>query len=203
MKGKAAGELRMPSGCESFFHQCLSPDGTTIAFCGNYAEVDQKFESDQDRRRYFKSHPDVKQAHGLFLVDLATQSVRQVLDETVANLPSWSPDSKYLACGIGHYVRDYPLVVVERETGKIHRPMAKGTAAEWSPDAKRLAIVTDIVQGGSWLGGVPMDGVIGVLDVAQFIENGETQVTQVSDPPTNNSTKEPYLWSMSGSFGAV
>lgn len=203
LEGKPARELRMPPGCDSFFHQCLSPNGKTIAFCGNYAEIDQKFGSDKERRRYFKAHLDVKQTHGLFLVDLATQSVKRVLDGTVANLPSWSPDSKYLACGIGQYVKDYPLVIVERETGKLHRPVATGTAAHWSSDSQRLAIVTDIVQGGSWLGGIPMDGAIGVLDVARFIESGETQVTGVSDPPTNISTKEPYLLSMSGSYGAV
>jgi Tol biopolymer transport system component len=203
MEGKPAGELRMPPGCDSFFHQCLSPDGKSIAFCGNYAEVDQRFDSDGDRRQYFKDHPEVKQTHGLFLVDLVKQSVKQVLEETVANMPSWSPDSKYLACGIGHYVKDYPLVIIERETGKVLRPEAKGTAAGWSADSKRLAIVTDIVQGGSWLGGIPMDGAIGVLDVAKFIESGETQVTRVSDPPSNVSTKEPYSWSMSGSYGAL
>ncbi len=203
LEGKPAGELRMPPGCDSFFHQCLSPDGKTIAFCGNYAEVDQEFGSAQDRRQYIRAHPDVKQMHGLFLVNLATQSVKQVLDETVANLPSWSPNSKYLTCGIGHYVMDYPLAIIEGETGKVQRPAVKGTAAGWSPDSNRLATVTDVVQGGSWLGGIPMDGCIGVLNVAKFIESGETQVTHVSDPPANMSTKEPYSWSMSGAYGAV
>ena len=203
LDGKAAGELRMPPGCDSFFHQCLSPDGKTIAYCGNYAEIDVRLKSNNERRRYFKEHADVKESHGLFLVELATQSVKQVLDETVANLPTWSPDSKYVGCGIGQYVKDYPLVVVERESGKVHRPAAKGTAAAWSPDAKRLAIVTDIVQGGSWLGGTPLDGAIGILDVAKFMDSGETQINRVSELPANISTKEPYSWSMRGSYGAV
>ena len=143
----------MPPGCDSFFHQCLSPDGRTIAFCGNYSTLDRKFDSDKDRRRYFKAHPELELEHGLFLVDLKTQAVQQVLKETIANLPSWSPDSKYLACGVGQYLRDYPLVIVERESGKVHRVAAKGTAAGWSPHADKLAIVTDIVTGGSWLAG--------------------------------------------------
>lgn len=203
LEGRKADELRMPAGCDSFFHQCLSPDGKTIAFCGNYAEVDQKFESDQHRRQYFRTHPDLKQMHGVFLVSLATQSVKQVLNETVANLPSWSPDSKYLVCGVGHYVMDYPLAIIDVESGKVLSPAVKGTAAGWSPDSNRLAMVTVVVKGGSWLGGIPMDGAIGVLDMAKFIESGETQVTLVSDPPTNVSTKEPYSWSISGSYGAV
>jgi hypothetical protein len=52
LDGKTAGQLRMPPGCDSLFHQCLSPDGKTVAFCGNHAEVDQKFENNEDRRRY-------------------------------------------------------------------------------------------------------------------------------------------------------
>jgi hypothetical protein len=203
LEGNPAGELRMPAGCDSFFHQCLSPDGKWIAFCGNYAPVDQEFANDRERRKYFDTHPEVEQKHGLFLVNLKEQSVKEVLDETVANLPSWSPDSKYLACGIGHYVKDYPLAIIDVQSGKVHKPAVKGTASGWSPDSKQLAIVTDIVEGGSWLGGIPMDGAIGVLDVANFIENGASQVTKASGPPVNVSTKVPYSWSMSGAHGAV
>ena len=203
LEGKPAGELRMPPSCDSFFHQCLSPDGKTIAFCGNYVDIDRQFESDRERRRYFKDHPEVARDHGLFLVDLATKSVKHVLHDTVANLPAWSPDSKYLACGLGQYVKDYPLALVERDGGKVHRPDAQGTAAAWSPDSTQLALVTDIVQGGSWLGGIPLDGAIGVLDAAKYLDGGEAHVTRVSDPPTNISTNKPYSWSMRGSYGAV
>jgi Tol biopolymer transport system component len=203
LEGKPAGELRMPPGCDSYFHQCLSPDGKTIAFCGNYAKIDQRFESVDERLQYFEDHPEVEQAHGLFLADLTTQSVKQALDKTVANLPAWSPDSKYLACGVGHYVKDYPLVIIERESGESRRSEAKGTAAAWSPDSRRLAIVTDVVKGGSWLGGIPMDGAIGVLDAANFIQSGQTQLTRVSAPSTNVSVKDPYSWLISGSYGAV
>ncbi|WP_442481747.1 hypothetical protein [Aeoliella sp. SH292] len=203
MEGNPTGELRMPSGCDSFFHQCLSPDGKWIAFCGNYSPVDQEFANDRDRRNYFKTHPDVEQKHGLFLVNLEEQSVKQVLDETVANLPSWSPDSNYLACGIGHYVKDYPLAIIDADSGKVHKPAAKGTASGWSPDSRQLAVVTDIVEGGSWRGGIPLDGAVGVLDAAQFLGGGTSPITNVSDPPVNVSTKEPYSWSMSGAYGAV
>ncbi|HEY4313101.1 MAG TPA: hypothetical protein VGN12_26850 [Pirellulales bacterium] len=204
LQGQPAGKLQLPPGCDSFFHQCLSPDGKTIAFCGNYcAEINERFPNDKERRRYLKAHPEIKQAHGLFLLDLATQSVSQVLEETVANLPCWSPDSNYLAFGIGHYVKDYPLTIVERKTGKLHRLTAKGTASGWSPDSKRLAIVTEIVQGGGWLGGIPLDGAIGVLNVAKALETGATQVDRISDAPANVSIKEPYSRSMSGFYGAA
>ncbi|WP_428303675.1 hypothetical protein [Lacipirellula sp.] len=203
LTGQPAGELRMPDGCDSFHQQCLSPDGKIIAFCGNYSTVKRKFASDRERLDYFVDHPETKQSHGLFFVDLATQSVRQVLDKTVANLPAWSPDSKYLACGVGQYVGNYPLAIIERETGRVREPDANGTASAWSPDSRQLALVTDIVQGGSWLSGVPMDGAIGVLDVAQFIDYGQIQLTRVSPPGVNVSTKEPYSWISEGAYGAI
>jgi len=199
----AAGGLRMPPGCDSYHQQCLSPNGKMIAFCGNYFETDRQFDSDGDRRQYLKDHEDIKVAHGLFVVDLEKQTVRQLLDDTVANRPSWSPDSRYIACGVGAYVRDYPLVIIEAQSGKVHRPKVKGVAAGWSPDGKRLAITTDIVSGGSWLGGIPMDGALAVLDVEKLLQSGDAPVMRISEPGTNVHVEKPYWWSLSGSYGAV
>jgi Tol biopolymer transport system component len=197
LKGKAAGELPMPPDCDSFHHQCLSPNGKMIAFCGSYFEIDRKFADDDDRRAYLKRHPDDKQAHGIFVVDLAKQTVKQLLGESVANMPSWSPDSKYIACGIGGYQQDFPLAVIDVESGKVYRPNVKGTAADWSPDGKRLAITTDVVKGGSWLGGTPMDGAVGVLNVARFLKSSKASVVRISEPGSNIHVKEPYSWTMS------
>ncbi|HEX6961395.1 MAG TPA: hypothetical protein VF175_05975, partial [Lacipirellula sp.] len=204
LDGQPADELRMPPGCDSFHQQCLAPNGKMIAFCGNHFEIDKRFDSDDERRKFLEDHPDIKaERGGLFVVDLEMQTVERLLDEVVANLPSWSPDSKYIACGIGGYQKDYPLVVVEIETGEVHRPDVKGVASGWSPDGKCLAITTDIVKGGSWRGGIPMDGAMGVFDVEKFLEDGEVSLERVSEPGTNVRVEKPNSWSLSGSYGAV
>jgi beta-lactamase regulating signal transducer with metallopeptidase domain len=197
LEGQPAGELRMPGGCDSFFHQCLSPDGKKIVFCGNYFDTDERFENDNVRRKYLRDHPDIKQQHGLFVADLEAQTVRQLLNETVANRPAWSADSKFLACGIGHYVKDYPLVIANVETGDVQRPDVKGVAPAWAPDGLRLAMTTDVVKGGSWFGGMPLDGALAVWDVAA------QKVTKISGPGTNESVKEPPSWNYSGSHTPV
>lgn len=197
LDGQPAGELRMPAACDSFHQQCLSPDGKKIAFCGNLRGLDQKLNSDA-LRQYFKDLGyKVETEHGVFVCDLEKQSVVQVLKETVANLPGWSPDSKFLAFGIGQYVRSYPLGIVNVETGELRRPDVKGVGVAWSPDGSRLAMTTDIVSGGSWLGGIPLDGTLGVWDVSQ-----ET-LKKVSAPGTNDFVKEPSSWDYSGSHTPV
>ncbi len=195
--GQPAGELRMPGGCDSFFHQCLSPDGKKIAFCGNYFDTDEKFENDNVRRKFLRDHPEIKQQHGLFVADLEAQTVRQLLSETVANKPAWSADSRFVACGIGHYVKDYPLVIANVDTGEVQRPDVKGVAPAWAPDGLRLAMTTDVVKGGSWLGGTPLDGALAVWEV------GPQKLTKISGPGTNESAKEPPSWNYSGSHSPL
>lgn len=203
LDAKAARRLAMPGGCDAFHQQCLAPNGKMIAFCGNYFDTKVVFDSDGDRKQYLKDHPNIEVSHGLFVVDLEQQTVKPLLDEVVANLPSWSPDSKYIACGVGAYVRNYPLVIIEVDTGKIHRPEVKGVAGGWSPDGKQLAITTDIVASGSWLSGIPLDGALGVFDVAKYLENGEVSVRRISKSGTNVRIEEPFSWSLRGSFGGV
>ncbi|MEX2121988.1 MAG: M56 family metallopeptidase [Pirellulales bacterium] len=195
--GKADGRITMPAGCDSFFHQCLSPDGRWIAFCGNYADVPSDVASEGARRRFLKEHPEIQVKHGLFAVDLKQQTVRHLLAETVANMPAWSADSKYLAAGIGHYVAHYPLAIINVETGEVQKPDVQGVGVAWSPDGSHLAMTTDVVRGGSWRGGVPMDGGLCVWDVPA------RQRTPVSPPGSNVSVKEPYSWVNGGSHGPV
>jgi Tol biopolymer transport system component len=201
LSGQSAGRLNMPAGCDSFFHQCLSPDGRRIAYCGNYAEIPADAPIDRalpdSRRRYFKEHPQLKQQHGLFVANLQQQTIKHLLDETIANLPAWSADSRKLAAGIGHYVSSYPLVIIDVETGEVTRPNVKGVGVAWSPDGSALAMTTDVVRGGSWRSGIPLDGALGVWNIA------EQQRVLVSPPGKNISIKEPYSWTLAGSHNPV
>jgi Tol biopolymer transport system component len=195
--GKPAGRLTMPAGCDSYFHQCLSPDGRWIAYCGNYAGIPTEVNTEQARRDFLEAHPQIKQQHGLFAVNLENQTVKHLLAETVANQPAWSADSKYLAAGIGHYVASYPLVIVNVETGEVQKPDVKAVGVSWSPAGTHLAMTTEVVRGGSWRGGIPLDGALGVWDVSM------SKRTLVSPPGANVSVKEPYSWILSGSHSPV
>lgn len=197
LDGKPAGRLTMPAGCDSSFHQCLSPDGRWIAYCGGYAEVPADVVMEEARRAYLKAHPEIKQQYGLFAVNLKEQTVKHLVEETMGNLPAWSADSKYLAGGIGAYVSSYPLVIVNVETGEVQKPDVKGVGVAWSPTGSHLAMTTDVVGGGSWLGGIPMDGALGVW------ERAAGRRTVVSVPGSNVSNKEPYSWVYSGSHSPV
>jgi beta-lactamase regulating signal transducer with metallopeptidase domain/Tol biopolymer transport system component len=209
LQGKSAGRLSMPFGCDSFHHQCLSPDGRWIAFCGNYAELPEVPEAvlaniakspkslGEIREQCLKLHPNVKIEHGLFVANLKQQTVKHLFEKTIANLPAWSRDSKRIAAGVGSYVREYPLVIADIETGKVEQPNVQGVGIAWSPDHKYLAMTTDVVRGGSWLGGVPLDGALGVWNVAA----AERQL--LSPAGSNISVKEPYSWVMRGSYGPV
>jgi dipeptidyl aminopeptidase/acylaminoacyl peptidase len=57
------------------------------------------------------------------------------------------------------------LVIVDVETGEISATGVEGVGASWSSDGRFLAFTTEVVRGGSWLYGIPVDGRIAVLDV--------------------------------------
>ncbi|WP_175517552.1 hypothetical protein [Planctomicrobium piriforme] len=194
MNGAPAGAIAIPRGCDSIHHQCLSPDGRLLAFCGNdYGEIP----ADVDRKKFIAGLPKEKVRHGVFVVNLAEQTVKQLLTQTVANLPAWSPDSRFLAAGIGQYVKDYPLAIIDVITGEVSRPAVQGAGVAWSPDGTALTMTTDIAKGGSWYGGIPLDGALGLWDIKA------QQLQRLSPPGSHSIVKEPYSRIIGGSLHPV
>lgn len=141
-------EPRLPEGCEPLDRK-TAPDGRQVAFVGRYT-------------------PPVAGAamrSGLFVVDLGTKSVRQLIDDNLQTTTAWSPDSRKLAIGNSPgYGNKYPLVIVDVATGALDTTGVQGGGPAWSPDGRYIAVSTGFHQGGSWSGGVPVDGHIGLYD---------------------------------------
>jgi dipeptidyl aminopeptidase/acylaminoacyl peptidase len=111
----------------------------------------------------------------------------------VKTAPAWSPDSKRLAIGAaGGYVKDYPLAIVTID-GEVTKPDVQGVGAAWSPDGRWLAFSTEIVRGGSWRHGIPLDGQIGVWELEG------RRLTLISQPPMSEHNQEAARWEYSGS----
>ena len=147
LDGAPLADIVLPAGCDILYKR-ISPNGRRVAFVGR-----------------FQSSGGINQT-GLFVVELMTGQVRCLIDKALKTAPAWSPDSRRLAIGNSPgYVRYYPLVIVDVETGEISATEVEGVGASWSSDGRFLAFTTEVVRGGSWLYGIPKDGRIGVLDV--------------------------------------
>lgn len=146
-KGKRLKDITLPQECDVIF-KALSPDCKKIAFVGRY-------EAPEGRQ------------YGLFVCNLITGHVQRLVEKAVKTNAAWSPDSRKLAIGVGEgYTRDYPLWIVDKETGQIDDTKVLGVGAAWSPDGKYIACTTSVARGGSWSSGVPNDGKLGIYDVA-------------------------------------
>ncbi len=161
LSGEKWEDLPFPTGCEGY-GPTLSPDAKRLAY---YGEV-----------RRLVGDPE----YGIVVVDLAARTARCMLPGPYKNSPAWSPDGRTLAAGRGGYQRDYPLVLLDVETGAVREPGVLGVGAAWSPDGGSLALVTDVVAGGSWSAGIPRDGRIGLLDLASG------QVSPITPEPVTN-----------------
>lgn len=145
--GKRLKDISLPPGCKVLY-KTLSPDGKKIAFVGSYRSSE-------------------KPQSGLFVCNLQTTRVTQLFDKNVMTCPAWSPDSRRLAIGVGEgYTKDYPLWIFDAETAKADDTKTLGVGTAWSPDGKYIACTTEVAKGGSWSGGVPTFGKLGVYDVA-------------------------------------
>jgi len=137
----------------------LSPDGTRLAFGARRESAEQKYE------------------RGVWVFDLRSDQPRKVFDGGIVSAPAWSPDSKRIAFGAGErYVKDYPIKIVDVQSGETLDLGILGSGIEWSPDGKVIAFTGNVQKGGSWYGGVPMDGSI------LTYEFGTQQMRQLSHP---------------------
>jgi hypothetical protein len=155
--GNALADIVLPAECDILYKR-LSPDGNRVAFVGNVQKSD----------------------YGLFVIELKTGKIRCLINKALKSAPAWSPDSRKIAIGNSPgYVKEYPLVIVDVETNEVSATGIEGVGASWSRDGKFLAFTTEVVQGGSWYYGIPMDGQIGILDI-------ETKQLTYVTPPAHN-----------------
>jgi hypothetical protein len=131
---------------------------------------------------------------GVWLVDAVSGAIQRLSKDTVRSFVAWSPDSRRIAYGVGDYQKDYRLTSIAVETGKATETGLLGTGPAWSPDGRWIAYTGNVVQGGSWWGGLPMDGSI----LATNLETKQTIV--LSDPPENRTNEQTQEWEISGSF---
>ncbi|QDT43074.1 BlaR1 peptidase M56 [Gimesia alba] len=136
----------LPPNCKPFF-TVPAPDNSQIAFTGRYTGQDGS------------------KKYGLFCFNTATRTVRCLIEKGLKTKPAWSPDSQKLAIGNSPgYGNIYPLVVVDVSSGEIDETGVQGAGAVWSPNGRLIAVSTQFGIAGSWIGGIPADGRIGIWD---------------------------------------
>jgi hypothetical protein len=168
----------LPEGCDPLYRH-TSPDGRRVVFIGDYTPT----------------IPDAKTRYGLFVVNLASKEVRQLIDKDLKSTTAWSPDSRKLAIGDSPgYGKIYPLVIVDADTGILDRTGVQGAGPAWSPDGRFIAVSTGFHQGGSWSYGIPVDGHIGLYDT-------ETrQLTPITPTGYNHYDERRALSAMRGAI---
>ncbi|MFB3897374.1 MAG: TolB family protein [bacterium] len=177
--GKRLQDIKLPPTCNIIYKR-ISPDGKKVAYVGSYT-------NDTGKKLY-----------GMFVIDLETGKVRCLTDKPVKTAPAWSPDSLQLTIGnTAGYGNNYPLVLINTISGETTDLEIKGVGAAWSPDGKHLAFSTEIVKGGSWWAGVPIDGRIGILDLGSKI------LIKVTPSAVNVSDTTTGKWEVQGSFAPV
>lgn len=128
------------------------------------------------------------------LLNVQTGKVKRISSEVIKSYVRWSPDSKKIAYGVGGYQQHYKLKIQDVETGTVTDTGADGVGAVWSPDGKWLAYTGNVAKGGSWMGGIPVDGTIMKLDLNTM--KSET----LTEAPTNVYDKQTKRWELSGAY---
>lgn len=176
---EGTSESELPDGCDVLY-KTLSPDGRFLAYVGEYTD-------DTGTKQY-----------GLFVVENGSRKVRRLLETAVKTVPAWSPDSRRLAIGNSPgYGNRYPLVIVDVQSSEVSETGVQGVGAAWSPDGRFIAVSTEIVRGGNWSHGIPIDGRIGVWDVEK------KKLSPVTPPGYNIEDDIGGNYGMGGSFDPV
>lgn len=176
LDGTKLPDMTLPNGCDILYKR-LSPDGRMVAFVGSGPVSDTSL------------------GHGLFVVELATGRVRRLIDKALKTAPAWSADSRKLAIGNSPgYARYYPLIIVDVQTGQISPAQVEGVGAAWSPDGQCLAFTTQVVRGGGWRYGIPMDGRIGIFNLTTG------KLIAASPPGRNDRDRQTGKYDTAGSL---
>ena len=158
----------LPLQCDPI-DKVVSPDGTRLAFVGELYST---------TRRY-----------GLFVIELRTGVVRQLVQKALKTEIAWSPDSKHIAlANAAGYVVRYPLEIVNIETGEVTPTGILGYVPDWSPDGREIACVVDRTRGD----GTP-DGRIGVWNL-------ESKTLRRISPPGFNVTLRNESGHVTGAY---
>lgn len=145
--GRRLPDIELPGELKHSYYKLISPDGKRIAVTDRLYRPGMPFQQ------------------GLFVYDLETGNIRNLIEMALRSTAAWSPDSRKLAIGAAEgYVRDYPLWVVDVETGAIEKTPVHGVGAAWSPDGRHIACTTEGKK-GHWYRGVPCTGKLGIYDV--------------------------------------
>jgi hypothetical protein len=174
----ATGEdapFALPAGYDPLY-MAISPDTRLLAFPGRY-QPDPKSQEGMEG--------------GVFVFDLVTGGVKRVLEGWIKTAPAWVPDSRRLVASAGEgYGTNYPLVVVDVDSGEVTDLKVQGAGASFSPDGTKVAYCGDFKGSGSWFMGVPTSGSIWVLS----LKPGGTPV-RIS--PEGEGALQPH-WSPDG-----
>ena len=134
--------INFPVGYDPLYTE-PSPDGTRIVFNGHQKLSDGSLDL------------------GVWVSDLKYTEVKKLFNGSIKTLPKWSPDSKFLVIADGKgYTQRYTLKIVNVLTGEVTDIGIDGVGPDWSPDGSWLAYSGDIIRGGSWFRGIPVDGSI-------------------------------------------
>jgi hypothetical protein len=159
--------LNMPDGC-NVLYIAVSADCSMVAFVGN-----------------------VGNEGGIWVFKIGTGEMKKVFNGWIKTAPSWAPDNRHLIAATGEgYGTDYPLSMVDIQTGHIQDLHAQGAGAAVSPDGKKIAYCGGFKSSGSWMQGVPTSGSVYVMDLASG--------TSVRVSPEGEGALEPS-WSPDGS----
>jgi hypothetical protein len=153
MEEAAAAEpvFYLPKGYNPKFEWKLSPDGRRLAFTGWHEpdpEDPQKTEG------------------GLWVYDLQSKEIKQLLSGWFKTPIVWSPDSRLLAASMGqNYTLYLPLILLDVERGELIDLDVQGAGPAFSPDGTRLAFTGGWEDIGRWYNGVPDSGSMFVISV--------------------------------------